>query len=277
MAGFLYYLPEFDRSLRIEDARDAGLGYAFDRGAFSASTFHASEPFGGEGVIFADPEAVSKVGFYPGQTWRPCPGRPFWVGYYDEARPGPADLARGRQLAGHYVRLADGADWLVPVARGWSDDETNPGWFHAVPRLAAIDEAGEWISGDVVPEFRQLWELAVAYWDARAEAAAAVTDAGGEGARAAVELRIDTFGGLLDAAAFALGTNYRLSKWEIAALGLFDTSSPQAILDAVVDGPTFARWLEKKTTGPEGLPTCGCAGSNTHDGPGAELAATGQP
>ena len=274
MAGFLYYLPELDRSIKIDDARAAGLGYAFAR-RICGNTFHTTEPFGGPGVVFADPDRVAKIGFYKEQTWRPVPGKPYWIGFYPERRPGPADLARPKMLDGHFVRLADGNDWLVPVARGWHDEDGGAGWYHAVPRTADLDDAGNWIQGDVVAEYRELWDLATAWWDVKAAAADAVADdAGGE--RVAVPWSLNTLAGSLDAAVAALAVNYRLSKFEVAALGLFDTHSAQRILDAVVDWPTFARWLEKKTAATGG-PTSRADGLPTADGSAAATPAIAPP
>lgn len=264
MAGLLYWLPKLDRSIKIEDVRAAGLGHAFERG-LAANTFHGKDgkkPFGAAGVTFADPDRVQKIGVYDGQTWKQAPGQKFWIGWYDNQRPGPGDLARSKMLDGHCVRLADGNDYLAPVARGWNDSDDDPGWFHAVPRLTELDDAGNWIQGDVVAAYRPLWELATAWWDMKNRAAEAVEE-GAEQVR--VDFEIDTFAGLNDAAAFALGQNYRVSKYEIAALGLFDTHSAQRILDALVDGPTFRAWLEKKTPA-AGEPTSVADGSSIDGG-----------
>jgi hypothetical protein len=274
MAGLLYYLPGLDRSIKVEQAREAGLGYAFER-QITANTYHGKGPFPEQGVTFADSATVQKVGCYPDQqTWRQAPGQQFWIGYYNDQRPGPADLARTRQLDGHLVRLADGNDWLIPVARGWNDaDDESAGWYYAVPRLTDLDAEGNWAPGDVVPAYRRLWDLATGWWDTR-ERAAEAAEEGEE--RTTVDFAIDTFGGANDAAAFALGTNYRLSKFEIAALGLFDTQSAQAILDCVVDGPTFSRWLQKKRT-EDPAPNSEPVGSPTGDGSSDVTPVTGQP
>ena len=39
-----------------------------------------------------------------------------WVGYWNDDKPTPGDLARTQQIDGHYVPT-DAGEWLVPLAR----------------------------------------------------------------------------------------------------------------------------------------------------------------
>ena len=51
----------------------------------------------------------------------PCGDRPkgaYWVGINPEAKPGPLELKRKKQLPGVLVELADLRKWSVPIARG---------------------------------------------------------------------------------------------------------------------------------------------------------------
>lgn len=52
------------------------------------------------------------------QTWAgPFNEGRYWIGLWDDAHPGPVDLARSQQIAGTPVTLLDGNDWLIPAWR----------------------------------------------------------------------------------------------------------------------------------------------------------------
>ena len=163
------------------------------------------------------------------------------VGHWQAAAVRPADLLRDKPLAGHLVELADGYEWLSPMARSHAEESARIVWRHALPRGVALNpfekdqEQRKWQPGPVLPRYRRLWDLGLAWWDVRM---AAGTDA-----------RFD-FNGLYAAAAECLSANYRLGPDEITLLGLFDSDSAESILDALIDLPGLAALsaeLQKKT------------------------------
>lgn len=166
-----------------------------------------------------------------GQTWTALPGQPgVWLGVIDGARIDPAHLARPTQRPGHWVKLGDGSEWLVPVAR------LRDGGC-ALPRRRALTPDGS-IGWNVEAEFRGLTDFAGRVWDAHMGQAYSGTEA-----------EIDAM------CAAALGVNYALGLMECIVLGLFTDSSQRLIAEALIDWPTVEAILEelkKKQASPGG-------------------------
>ncbi|MBE3131958.1 MAG: hypothetical protein IMZ55_00665 [Acidobacteria bacterium] len=272
--GLLYYLPGLNSRPTPEQIRAAGLGYALDGCAVSAVGVTGG-PDGGSGQLLTrdDPQRPALVGYYPAkQTWRkvaqspipnpqsPIPNHP-WIGLTTAEPPGPDDLQRRDALAGHTVRLGDGRLWTVPIARAHAEDDASVWrWYQRLPETCELDEQGQWVRGQVVARYRELWDLAAAWWEAFLMGGQ--RDETAEG----TVMRFD-FAGSADAAVRILACNYRIGRMEAAMLGLLDERSVSEILGAVIDWPTRQAWLKKKADS---------AGSSTVDGPMAATAATGQ-
>lgn len=253
MPGFLYYLPSSKpaAAVTLADVRAAGVGYAFDGRCEPRGV--TGGPDGGNGVIVnADGE---RLGYYPDrQQWRKTPAphhSPLtahwpWVGWYlDEPLPGPEDLSRNEQLGGHVVKLGDGREWIVPVARGFTETDDGIGWYLALPATLELAESGEWTSGPVEERYQPLWAIAEAYWEhfssaVRVAAGKATAQSGGE-------IAFD-FQGLPDAAVVALQANYRIGRTEAALLGLFDDKQRKAtaVMQALIDWPSWDEIVKKK-------------------------------
>lgn len=229
MSGQLVYFLPGRQTANRGTAQAAGLGYLFegDEGVAYAGT--SAGPEGLAGVYFTvpngrrekrDPRAGERA------TWHRLPGLEAWVGVVD--RVTPADVARPAQVLGHQVQLADGQDWLVPVARLVNGE---PG----LPTALACDQEGTWKAGPVVPRHRALWEAGLQVWELLrgAEEGAVALDLGAQAATAVL----------------ALGTNYRLGPGEVSALGLLDTSSLAAALRALIDWPVWVRLMEELRLG----------------------------
>jgi hypothetical protein len=240
MSGFLYYVVgRKTMTLKALDAQ--GLGYiAAEAGPEWAAT--AQGPDGAAGVIFSlpgrmgaalSPSAVGEC------RWEKYPGREdVWLGWNPKAPPAPIDLVRSTVVPGHPVKLSDGNEWLVPVARRLAGRTELP--------CSVAWDGKTWKQGQVLERYRELWEEACRLWDE-------IT-----GAKAAT-IRLETS---LDFAARALAVNYRLGPAEISALQLFDTESEGRMVLAVVDWPAFEE-LEKKVPGspPAGGERSGAGGS----------------
>jgi hypothetical protein len=264
----LLYFVEHRHTLRspIEIAA-VGLAHAFDRPPLERGNDRTG-PGGIAGVCLSRGD---EVGFFPDrQTWLQFPSPPVapktrmddmagdtppptppprvWVGYWNDARPAPAELARPETLRGHAVRLRDGQVYQCPMAIGFVDGDT-PTQANVLPGTLTIDAAGQWTTGGIEERYKRLWALATEYWD----------ELQGREPDANNELKFQFAGGpLFDSALVALSANYRLTRAEVALLGLFDDQGYVAteILNALVDLPTYRQWLKKKAvTIPAGSPS----------------------
>lgn len=278
MSGLLYYLPECTRAIKVADLGKIGLGYAFDSRLVPREVQRG--PGGDRGVVVADPDRLPEhlLGFWPEkQTWLKIPGLPdgkeAWVGRHNDQPVRPPDLVRESVLPGHFVTLADGNDWLVPIARGINADGDEPFGYPNLPQTVGVDDAGAWTQGGVVPKYRRLWEIATAWWDAFAAAGPGPDDVDDVVVddKRKVTIEFD-FPGVNDAALYALATNYRVGKAEVALLGLFDDRSTVEVLEALIDWPTVQAWIKKKVS-----ETSTPDGSSTDAGPEASIPDTGQP
>jgi len=267
MPGFLYYIPGLQAGLSLEAARAAGLAYALDGPIGSVGV--RGGPDGGDGVLvaLAKSAAAEELSYHPDrQTWRKIPACDAWVGLSTTHYPLSTDLARGKQLAGHEVVLGDDRPWLVPVARGWVEQDGDLRWYHNLPQRSVLADDGRWSEGDVLPRYAPLWELAMRFEDAR-RAAVTLIDAPAGGA---VRVQFD-FDGLHQAAVRCLQENYRIGPAEAALLGLLTADISREILEALIDLPTRLDWFKKKQSAPP------AAGSSTAAGSPAGTPATGPP
>lgn len=161
MAGFLYFLSGDTRAMTVDRARKLGLGYAFPAGLTTRETTHNS-PSKTAGVVFADPKRVDDVGYFADrQTWRKLPtveGRPeLWVGYFNDAKPGPEDLRRANGLPGEVaMTLGDGNRWLIPTLTEF-DAETKTGPCE-LPAPLDFDDEGNLFTSKPVGEYGELWD-----------------------------------------------------------------------------------------------------------------------
>ena len=241
MAGLLYYLPGRDHAA-LGEAAELGLVHAFER-ELTPRQVTGAGPDGDRGVICADSTRVPGFGFHADrQEWLKIPGNPAnaWVGRYTDKPTLPADLERDETLPGHLVKLADGREWLVPIARGWTEQDDKVCWYEALPTRTSLDEDGNWTQGEVVARLGPLWDAACRWWDSSFAA-----DGEEEAADRTADLRLD-FAGRNDAAVTVLAANYRLDRAEVALLGLFDRDTPGRILDAAIDLPSFELLSKKK-------------------------------
>jgi hypothetical protein len=247
--GLLYFLPGEKRSITPERVAELGLGYAFEGRHVANDAFDGPE--GKPGAVLVADATRTKLGFYKDrQTWRPVPGTTAWVGRYTDEPVEPKDLQRRDALRGHWVTLADGQAWLVPVARGATERDGELVCFVELPQYTEIDDAGEWVEGAIVPRYAALWDHATAWWDtlrAQGQPAEESSDEPGD-APAVPEVKFD-FPGLHEAALAALAANYRIGRAEAALLQLFTKQSATSVLKALVDWPTVEEFLKKKFAG----------------------------
>lgn len=257
MPGFLYFVPG---ALNMGEAKaaleKAGAPHAVETVGRSGPMFNqisipAAESAGGpagSGYI------VGREGFHlynkKTQEWHRAPvlvegydGPGYWVGFERDAPPGPEELARQKQLAGHWVELADGKRWLAPVARLPIGEEGVP----ALPRVVKLG-ADRAKTMTVVASHRWLWDEACAFWD---EWAAVCDEAAPQreeftwvarSTEGRIVTRIDS---CFDLACRALAVNYRLGPAEVSVLGLVTSENAADVPLALVDWPSDVELAKK--------------------------------
>jgi hypothetical protein len=251
MPGFLYYIPNGTAAFGPAEIKNHGLAYAL---AHPSVREVRGGPDGGDGVIVAEDGRVSPGdhGFFKDrQEWRKIPGSPAWVGMFTGRQPVPEDLARSKQLPGHWVTLLDGQAWHCPAAKRWIEQEGELRWLCPLPQRARLGEDGRWQSGDVIPQYAAVWGLARRWEAMRVSAPIETTD--GQNAR-----QVFAFDDLLTGAVQALAVNYAIGPAEVDLLGLLSDETAVKILDALSDIPTRIAWQKKSadaapagtTTGP---------------------------
>jgi hypothetical protein len=162
--GFLYFRSGDQRTLTREGVAKLNLTYAFPAG-IQCVQVNSNSPSKSQGLVFADParHEGKRVGYFPDQqTWRKLPtveGRPeLWVGYWNDAKPGPGDVTRSPMLAADMVvRLADGNPWRVPKVRQY--DGVSGNWECLLPSLYDYDEKGNLFPSKPLAKHAHLWEL----------------------------------------------------------------------------------------------------------------------
>ncbi len=279
---FLYFVPGRN-TLPREQLASLGLGYILDKGAnFTCCQVCGSGPGGQPGVCVASVpvEEISHVKVdLANQVWRQIPGSAAWVGHWKDKLPTPEQLARGEQLAGHWLELLDGNAWHVPIARDWIEsDEGDMRWRICLPQRLDLAADGHWVYGEIVHRYQPLWELTESWINHRC----------GKPQPQFAEQ------GDINAAVFVLQTNYKIGRTEAALLGILKDELVEPILDCLIDWAGWLAYCKKKamkeqasgkTGTPPSSPTSSAtasttsppAGSASSAGPAAEIPATAPP
>jgi len=239
----LYFVPVPQQGAAEAELRAAGAAHAVDGGAN-----YAQETAGPAGPGYLVGRDAASLLYDPDrQTWEKAPvlvegyaGPGYWVGFDTASPPGPADLAREKQLDGHWVELGDRHRWLVPVARMRSGVAN-------VPRRVRLGAGGE-KTLTIVPAYEALWAEACAFWgewiaalDPDVPAAGEFTWVGRSKA-GAVATRLDR---CFDLTCTALAVNYRVGPPEISLLGLVDSENAADAPLALCDWPSVEALAKK--------------------------------
>ena len=242
MAGFLYFVPARSAEEARERLSEAGAVHAVE-GAPQFNQLTACAPFNVPGYVIGS--AANSLVKPDEQEWQQAPvlgpgyeGPGYWVGFETAHPPGPQDLARVKQLAGHLVEMGDGKLWLVPAARRWRRDASGePTWSVALPAARGLNADGRWVAGDVVARHRPLWDHVVRVQQ--------MLDAMAGGA---TEVSFD-LAAECEMCVAALATNYRVGAVEVAALGLLTSDAVFPVIAALTDMPSLEA-LSKKAGAP---------------------------
>lgn len=246
MSGLLYFIPGATPSVTIGAILGHGLGYAFSSpGDFTPCGVLRGPSEAGGGVVIADSRHVDRIGFYPDeQKWINIPKSEVWVGMYVDDRPVPENLRRAQVLDGHLVRLEDGNDWLIPVARaiGVIDGELVP--YDSLPHSIGIDDDGNWSRNGPICKYAALFRIALRWWDELQHGLAGQVIQDAEKVSISME-----FNDIVSGAVEALATNYRVSCAEVSLLGILSDRVIFEILHSLVDMPTIEAFARKKKAG----------------------------
>jgi len=152
------------------------------------------------------------------------------------------------------VTLADGNEWLVPVARAFAQGVRLP----AAMRLGPNGE----ILYEILPRYMGFAARVERFWAEFFEALSAEPAAAGASGREPSGSITERE--LFDLAVEALGLNYLLGQWEVSHLGLLSTLALPIVLRAIIDVPTVERVMrERGAAAAQKKSTEECAGSST--------------
>ncbi len=181
------------------------------------------------------------------QTWIPPnpddedSPRPYWIGFYTDNPPTPADLARDEQLDGEDVQMADGNLWHVPHARRFTFKSFER-YECLLPRRWGLSPKTGHIEGNVLEKYQKLWELSGKIAEIRLEPWLGLEKPTGE------EKTKLMMWEAWEITAIAIGTNYRVGFWEVMALALVSDKSLTALFDAILDFASLKKLAESLTS-----------------------------
>lgn len=234
---FQYYFPN-RRSIKLNDLLEAGLGYVFEpeTSARTKTPFTpisvTNGPDGQHGLIVSLSD--EHIGYYKDkQTWKQEFGADYWVGMWTDSakRPTPESLARENQIKGQWLRLADGHDWLLPMARHWVEFDGDVISQRTLPTRLTRNSEGEWVPGEVKERYRELWRLAT-------ECMQRDSENGPFEFNEIDNMVIECF-----------RTNYRMSATEIDLLGIHEDHLRTKIPAILLDLDNFeVLWKKKLST-----------------------------
>lgn len=223
MSCFLYFLP--DAPAVVKDLAFWGL-QKFDERPLACT--QVATPMG-RGTIAASTDESGLVKFdQDGQVWRKI-GKRFslheaWIGYWKDRPPSIDTLARKKQLEGEKVELLDGKKWIVPKLREYrQDDSVKLSYDVRLPTLLDFNNDGDYVIGDVVPQYRAIWDRSIEIADQLVYGAI-------ENGESNLTTK-DT----IDFAGVILGINYYVSIVELMTLKLVGVGEGRLILRTALD------------------------------------------
>lgn len=243
MSGLLYYIDGVKSAPLENDLKECGL-YGQKVGPYCHTEIFLN---GTKGTVFGIKGKCSddiKVGFYHDeQVWENIPkadGKEsrLWIGYYRDNKPKPKDFLRKDYIDGYYLELADGNQWVIPVARRFQQGCLLPKGM----KMVVAGRVDEFVIEKYMPLQRIAEQLFVHF-----------------GLDEEKEFHKED-GFLCDDASFfttcveVLSTNYNLDFRDVSILKLFTTDNTIDILKLVIDMPHVEKIMrelsivsEKKT------------------------------
>lgn len=246
MSGFVYYIPQAAPPTP-EQIQQLGLGYVFEQAQPVCRGTMRGPGGQGEGQVIGNERStpINMIKFAENeQSWRQIHGTDTWVGYYRHRVPTPGTLARADQLNGIHVKLGDNNAWLIPIARGWIEEDNEPKYLEMLPSQLQLQD-GHWTRGGTKPRYRQLQRIAAEYFDAR-------VDAVPEGDDDEITLTFDLVDDAATSAVTAIQANYLVGATEVDELGLLDETTVVKVLEALIDIRGLLELQKKRHTASAG-------------------------
>lgn len=178
-------------------------------------------------------------------SWRWLAGENgVWLGIDTLAPVKPEDVERRNQYKGHWVELADGNEWLIPVIRRpvWGqktiktddgEDRQVDGFLDGIPRLSQImtmDPATRRVTRSIRPVDQRIWDWSASFYP--------LVYSDGFNQTAPLPQDEETFA----FAASLLAMNYRVGLAEINAWQLFEDRVLIPVIQAAMDLP----WIKAR-------------------------------
>lgn len=219
------YVPNTSEVNPLETLRRVGLYELHDDGlGCMGAAVNAHGPDGGGGALIGWPGRGETLAMnLERQEWRECnprgefPKGRAWIGWNRDLPPCPLTLRRKKQVGGELLRLADGREWLIPIAS-------------QAPRRMGRDSTGH-VSAIMLPQYEAFFQSA---W----EALNLFVDKGGQvfvpyeqGFEAAVRI---------------LAMNYRITEELATELSLIDDIHLWEIPKRACEAPAVADFTQKK-------------------------------
>jgi len=231
----VYFVPE---STQAKDLDALGLRHIYEDPSKLVRVPIFGGPFG-MGCVFGSTESISEpqIGYFSDRQTVHNFGK-FAIGIGKDASYEPESFARSSPLDSHSWKDANGNQWRIPIARRWNDRAGSLVPECNLPRFLTIDESGEWKYGGVLDRYSHLWGVAATFFANRAEALEKATPGN------SYTFEIPDFDEVCSA---VFGSNYRVSRYELA---LFKALTPQSfseVLSLAVDDPGYEALTQKKT------------------------------
>ncbi|MEN0109096.1 MAG: hypothetical protein AAF805_00085 [Planctomycetota bacterium] len=237
MPGFLYFIPNHRQPWRLEHQAQHALEHAVDGPGekLLGALVTGAGPTGGPGIVLCrnDPDGRPPKYDSANQTWKnpgvESEGGPGWsIGWWNDAEPTARDVRRAKALPGVSVPLRFGGEWTAPVLRAWSDEDER---WHGRLATTMRRAGGGWVVGEVVPEYRELWERSERVFQTLAGAA-------GENPMTLTEW--------YDHACELLQLNYRVSVWELSMLEALTEERCEEIVTGSCDYAAFLDFVRAR-------------------------------
>lgn len=232
MGALLYFLPEVKGGVSAlataSNGRLVSYGLADMLGENVSTRGADAGPSGTHGLVVSHSGRATQIGYWPDrQTWSEvpaCEGRlAAWIGFATDSPPGPDDLARDEQVGGHMIKLGDGREWLIPIARAFPDDSP-------IDEILRIGPNGELVKAPL-PKYAAITADADRVWRMMESAN---DDPNQIPSEDAIIPDLDC----IAIATRALAINYRVRTQEVSALDLILRSTVMPVLLALIDYPT---------------------------------------
>lgn len=240
MRAFLYFVPNLEKPPSEKTMLREPFGHAFDKPAKIDSRFLQKGPGDCKGMLLAARDALPPEGlrYDPAhQDWIEHQSGGYWVGVAKGQLPSPEELLRKQPIPGHYVDLADGNAWLVPVARSWSATDDAEQWLRYTCELEQQMQfdGAEFRCGNVVPKHAELWAISAAVLHRY------------EGSESEEERELLTGLQAFTLAIRVLQANYKIGACEASLLGLISTELPGHVFRLLNDFAQREAVVQKKT------------------------------